>query len=320
MSKKAAPETPQREGVACTEGESVDRPISANRYEVGYGKPPVSTRFVKGQSGNPQGRPRKPKPRPPRLSDGLSERFLEEEAYRPVALRENGQAIELAAAQAVIRSLAAGAIKGNRLSQKYFIEHLARLEQRNLERDVQNYVRLESLKRAGEKLLAAHERRGLPPPDLLPHPEDIVLRPSAGVAYVNGPETPEEVPLYEHVARLRDHLLLYSGRFREPRKSSSPVADTNEGCGYLIFAQLLDLMLPPRYRWKDGACLCLLMSYQSLTKRERERRIAAEFAQLKATKPRPLVVTPELEREFDRILDRVRRNWKEPPNAGSACG
>ena len=27
-------------------------------YEVGYGKPPRETRFVKGRSGNPRGRPR----------------------------------------------------------------------------------------------------------------------------------------------------------------------------------------------------------------------------------------------------------------------
>jgi hypothetical protein len=27
-------------------------------YTVGYGKPPVHTRFVKGQSGNPRGRPK----------------------------------------------------------------------------------------------------------------------------------------------------------------------------------------------------------------------------------------------------------------------
>jgi hypothetical protein len=28
-------------------------------YEVGYRKPPVGTRFKKGQSGNPSGRPKK---------------------------------------------------------------------------------------------------------------------------------------------------------------------------------------------------------------------------------------------------------------------
>jgi len=31
---------------------------SLKDYEVGYGKPPTETRFVKGKSGNPSGRPK----------------------------------------------------------------------------------------------------------------------------------------------------------------------------------------------------------------------------------------------------------------------
>jgi hypothetical protein len=31
-------------------------------YEIGYGKPPERTRWKKGQSGNPRGRPKKPLP------------------------------------------------------------------------------------------------------------------------------------------------------------------------------------------------------------------------------------------------------------------
>ena len=81
-------------------------------YSVGYGKPPKHTRFVKGKSGNPRGRPRKPKPQPPRLSDALFDEYFEKEAYRSVALRENGQPIELPAAQAVLRALTTDAIKG----------------------------------------------------------------------------------------------------------------------------------------------------------------------------------------------------------------
>jgi Family of unknown function (DUF5681) len=33
-------------------------PKTRRDYEVGYGKPPLHTRFQKGQSGNPKGRPR----------------------------------------------------------------------------------------------------------------------------------------------------------------------------------------------------------------------------------------------------------------------
>lgn len=33
-------------------------------YDVGYGRPPEETRFKKGQSGNPRGRPKGSKTRP----------------------------------------------------------------------------------------------------------------------------------------------------------------------------------------------------------------------------------------------------------------
>jgi hypothetical protein len=51
-------------------------------YEVGYGKPPLHTRFQKGQSGNPQGRPRGSK-----SFETLLNRALEQ----LVVLRKNGR-------------------------------------------------------------------------------------------------------------------------------------------------------------------------------------------------------------------------------------
>jgi hypothetical protein len=35
-----------------------DNATPGGEYEVGYGKPPLNTRFQKGQSGNPKGRPK----------------------------------------------------------------------------------------------------------------------------------------------------------------------------------------------------------------------------------------------------------------------
>jgi hypothetical protein len=42
-------------------------------YEVGYGKPPRDTRFPKGQSGNPRGRPSGAKNLKTLLSEALNE-------------------------------------------------------------------------------------------------------------------------------------------------------------------------------------------------------------------------------------------------------
>src|SRR6202043_802995 len=48
-----------------------------NEQEVGYGKPPMHTRFRKGQSGNPGGRPRG-------MTAGKATALALKEAYRPV--------------------------------------------------------------------------------------------------------------------------------------------------------------------------------------------------------------------------------------------
>ena len=42
--------------------ERIKKYVEAKEYEVGYKKPPKSTQFKKGQSGNPAGRKKKPKP------------------------------------------------------------------------------------------------------------------------------------------------------------------------------------------------------------------------------------------------------------------
>lgn len=275
--------------------------------EVGYGKPPKHTRFVKGQSGNPRGRPRKPKPRTPRLSDALSDEFLEVEAYRSIALRENGQAIELPAVQAVLRALTTNAIKGNRLSQKYFLEHVASMEALHFQRKIDHYVRLSAVKRDGERALAEHQRKGLPPPDLLPHPDDIVLNAVTGEGYVKGPETLEDVRYLENTMQLRDHLLLRDARASDLRGKASAKPKEGGVSIYLVLAHLLDQTLPRRYRWQDDAGFSLMMEYDSLSRRERKRRIAEEFTQLEATRVRSSRITPEMRWEIDRIAS----NWSK---------
>ena len=73
-------------------------------YDVGYGKPPRETRFRKGQSGNPQGRP-------PGIKNLKTDLF--EELRESVFVREGLTEKALSKQRAMVKSLTMKAIKGD---------------------------------------------------------------------------------------------------------------------------------------------------------------------------------------------------------------
>lgn len=79
-------------------------------YDVGFGKPPVTTRFAKGQSGNPHGRPKGKSNLATILNAALNEK---------VTIVENGTSKQVtkmeAATKQVVNSAAAGDMKSFRL-------------------------------------------------------------------------------------------------------------------------------------------------------------------------------------------------------------
>jgi hypothetical protein len=96
-----------------------DDQSSSAAAPVGYGRPPLETRFRKGQSGNPAGRPRGS--RNGRLSPRLKA-LLREEALRPMPVRVLGENITLPAAHAAIRSLAISAAWGRPRELAMFLD------------------------------------------------------------------------------------------------------------------------------------------------------------------------------------------------------
>lgn len=78
-------------------------------YEVGYKKPPKHTRFQPGQSGNRNGRPKKP-----RSSNELMEHVLNEK----VVITIKGRQRTVTMKEVLIRQLIADAMKGNQRALK----------------------------------------------------------------------------------------------------------------------------------------------------------------------------------------------------------
>lgn len=77
---------------------------AGDNYDVGYKKPPKSSRFKKGNSGNPRGRPKGSRNFKTDLADELSEK---------IAIQEGGKPKSISKQRALIKSIVAKGIKGD---------------------------------------------------------------------------------------------------------------------------------------------------------------------------------------------------------------
>ena len=84
--------------------QSPNRPATGNDYDVGYGRPPVATRFQLGGIGNPKGRPKKEK---------TVGQDLEEALMIRVRIEENGRSKTMTAQQVILRNLVRAAARGD---------------------------------------------------------------------------------------------------------------------------------------------------------------------------------------------------------------
>ena len=91
-------------------------------YEVGYGKPPHHTRFKKGQSGNPRGRPSGSKNLATVLSEALNELVI---------VAENGGRRKITKRQAIITQLVNQSAKADWRATKILLDILQAIESRS---------------------------------------------------------------------------------------------------------------------------------------------------------------------------------------------
>ena len=115
------------------------RPDNERDYEVGYGKPPRHTRFKKGQSGNPHGRPKGSKNLTTLLGEALNE---------PVIVAENGGRRKITMREAIIKQLVKRSATADLRAIKILLDMV-----RDIEGQIEPAVETRTFTEADEKVI-----------------------------------------------------------------------------------------------------------------------------------------------------------------------
>lgn len=186
----------------------------AGEYEVGYGKPPTHTRFKPGQSGNLQGRPKGAKNKAPSWGQAGFDALVREEAYRPMTINDNGRPVTMPVVQAVLRRINIDAMQGRARAQKLVGDIVSGAERRRNAQNERYQEAMITYKNEGSKHLDYCRGLGTPPPEMIPHPDDIIINMSTGEPQLIGPMTLEDKLAWQILAERRDlarNLLIKSG-------------------------------------------------------------------------------------------------------------
>ena len=181
-------------------------------YVVGYGKPPAQSRFRKGQSGNPAGRPkgaRAAAQTPDRFAYGMAptREIIREEAYRPITLREGDKTLTMPSIQAVMRALTMQALKGSRLAQKNWVEIIQRIEEIDFQRSQELFRSALNYKDHWYAEFRRCDSAGIPRPEPVPHPDDMEVDPDTVTVRIRGPKTEESKAKFEKSLEWYSELL-----------------------------------------------------------------------------------------------------------------
>ena len=253
-------------------------------HGVGYKRPPAGTRFKKGQSGNPKGRPK----RDGGTGTPLTRDLVLREGQRMITIREGEENRQIPTIEAVIRAENVTAIKGNPYAQRHVIQTFAWAERERRAKIAEDVRFWSDYVEKYRAVIASAEKEGLEPPATLPHPEDVVINDEAGVRFI-GPTNEAGLARVRENCALRDVLIMQDAL---DRRLAGVTDDEMHGTA-LLFATVLDQGVPKRFRLSDVEFALRTLQYRGTPKRRLLREVRQAWAGLgRAVPPRGWTMPP----------------------------
>jgi hypothetical protein len=261
-------------------------------YEIGKWKPPVDRQFVKGKSGNPQGRPKKKAPDRKVIVDQSTMQQVLKAARQQVTVREGEHTKSITAFEAIIQAYVVGALKGKSHAQKNLLELMDRclkeeaveIQQSNevWKRYVENY----------DTMVSSMKKTGEPISEDWPHPDDIVFEEGKYVQ-LRGGDPVTAAQTRKALVRFRDTLLVQAEMDRRcfPKgnpKDRPPIFFSD------VLMSMINSSLPVRMQLDDVRLILRIMRLRTLRKHELQQQLQRDWTGLGITVGKN-VTTPSVE-------------------------
>ena len=177
-------------------------------YDVGRGKPPVHSRFPKGASGNPSGRPKKIRPgHIPLPHEPFTMQMILESAFSPLTqTNPDGSTRQITSVEAVLQALKIKAIKGNTYAQGKYLDYIQKVEADRVGASMKLFTFYAELKMDREMALRKWIASGRQEGDLVFHPEDIQIDPETLHVKWRTPLTLEDHENLKSAIEIRDKI------------------------------------------------------------------------------------------------------------------
>ncbi len=231
--------------------------------EIGYGKPPRYTRFTKGRSGNPKGRPRKQKTAEVPLDTQFDD-TLRELNDRKMMVKLSGKEQKISAFKAIVMKQQQAALGGSVPAQRDIIRTKEELDHRDaLRKEAACKTAEEAAEREEQKRInrynylvslhaeqtAVHEQAAAAGPDpdpRYPYPDDFRFDHQAMGATIVGPWDADHAHHYVRIAKQRDfHFVDHIIQIRQRPKGTRFARRLSA-----IMMTCFDMMLPKREQLK----------------------------------------------------------------------
>lgn len=181
-----------------TDNQGAEKPPPATKrvkFDIGYCKPPQDNWFEPGTSGNPKGRPKGAKNKPPPRDKNLTD-VLRDELFREVEGTLGGKKQMVSTLRAVMQVLINAALNGNLRAVQSLIAAGRAVEAADAAEQEADYLYAKNYK---ARLGGILNRPRPGDPELVPNPDQIHLDERRRRALFTGPRNREEKVMFDEI-------------------------------------------------------------------------------------------------------------------------